>query len=321
MIKTIAVVTPGGDAPGMNPAIRAVVRSAISHGLKVKGIERGFDGLIHGDIREMSLKSASGIINRGGTILKTIRSRDFEKRGNREHAYEQLEHNKIDGMVVIGGDGSLRGASVIAKETGIPVVHIPASIDNDIPLTEETIGFDTAVNTALDAIDKIRDTASSHERIFIVEVMGRDSGFLALEVGLTAGAEIILIPEIKMTIPGVCRRLKDGIGRGKMSSIIVAAEGVGSSHEIAKVISRTLKVEVRVTVLGYIQRGGAPTADSRKLACIFGAKAVELLVGGAKGKMIAMKNNKIVAIDFDKVLKSKKRIDFEQYRLAERLSR
>lgn len=321
MIKTIAVVTPGGDAPGMNPAIRAVVRYAIFRGLKVKGIERGFDGLIHGEIRDMNLKSVSGIINHGGTILKTIRSRDFEKKKNREMAYRQLKRERIDGMIVIGGDGSLKGASVIAKEAKIPVMHVPASIDNDIPCTEETIGFDTAVNTALDAIDKIRDTASSHERIFIVEVMGRDSGFLALEVGLTAGAEIILIPEHKMTMSEVCKKIKDGINRGKMSSIIVVAEGFGKSNEIAAVIERKLKVEVRVTVLGYIQRGGTPTADSRRLACVLGAKAVELLIKGEKNKMVGAVGGKIVATDFDTVLRSNKHINFEDYRLAEKLSK
>ena len=320
MIKTIGVITPGGDAPGMNPAIRAVVRYAIFNGLRVKGIEHGFEGLIHGDIREMNLKSVSGIINRGGTILKTIRSRDFEKKMNREISYENLKRENIDGLVVIGGDGSLRGASVIAVEAKIPVVHIPASIDNDIPCTEETIGFDTAVNTALDAIDKIRDTASSHERIFIVEVMGRDTGFLALEVGLTAGAEIILIPERKRPLSAVCRRLKEGIDRGKMSSIIVVAEGFGKGSEIAKVISRSLNIEVRVTVLGYIQRGGSPTADSRRLASVLGAKAVELLLRGAGNRMVGTDGGKVIAVEFNKVLKSRKKINFDDYKLAEKLS-
>jgi len=321
MIRTIALVTPGGDAPGMNPAIRAVVRYAIFHGLKVKGIEHGFEGLIHGDIIEMGLKSVSGIINRGGTILKTIRSRDFEKKRNRLIAYENLKREHVDALVVIGGDGSLRGASVIAKETSLPVIHIPASIDNDIPCTEETIGFDTAVNTALDAIDKIRDTASSHERIFIVEVMGREAGYLALEVGLTAGAEIILIPEHKMSLGEVCKKLREGINRGKMSSIIVVAEGFGKASDIAKVVSRSLKVEVRVSVLGYIQRGGAPTAGSRRLALVLGARAVSLLLKGDKNKMVGMEEGKIVATDFDKVLRSRKNIDFGDYRLAEKLSK
>lgn len=321
MIKTLGLVTPGGDAPGMNPAIRAVVRYAIFNGLRVKGIEHGFEGLIHGNISEMNLKSVSGIINRGGTILKTRRSHDFEKRVNRDIAYENLKRENIDSLIVIGGDGSLKGASVIAKETNLSVIHIPASIDNDIPCTEETIGFDTAVNTALDAIDKIRDTASSHERIFIVEVMGREAGFLALEVGLTAGAEIILIPERKMTLGAVCKKLKDGIDRGKMSSIIVVAEGFGKGSDIAKVIARTLKVEVRVSVLGYIQRGGAPTADSRRLACVMGAKAVELLISGDKNKMVGVIGNKLVATHFEKVLRSRKKIDLEDYKLAGKLSK
>jgi 6-phosphofructokinase 1 len=321
MIKTLAVVTPGGDAPGMNPAIRAVVRYAIFNGLKVKGIERGFDGLIHGDIIDMDLRSVSGIINRGGTILKTIRSKDFQKKNNRQIAYANIEHNDIDALVVIGGDGSLRGAAVIAKEAGIPVMHVPASIDNDIPCTDETIGFDTAVNTALDAIDKIRDTASSHERIFIVEVMGRDAGFLALEVGLTAGAEIILVPERKIPVSDVCKKLKEGLDRGKMSSIVVVAEGYGKGADIAKVLERSLGVEVRVTVLGYIQRGGTPTADSRRLASVLGAKAVELLLNGQKNKMVGVLGGKVTATDFDKVFKARKTISVEDYKLAERLSR
>ncbi len=320
MIKTIGVVTPGGDAPGMNAAIRAVVRSAIFHGLKVIGVERGFEGLIRGEMREMDLKSVSGIISRGGTILKTIRCNDFKKKNYRKISIKNIGHAGIDGLVVIGGDGSLKGAASLARESNIPVIHIPASIDNDIPYTDDTIGFDTAVNTALDAIDKIRDTASSHERIFVVEVMGRHSGFLALEVGLTAGAEIILIPEVKVSMQKVCRRLKEGVNRGKLSSIVVIAEAVASGHEVAKVIKESLRVNVRVSVLGYIQRGGSPTSDSRKLASVLGAKAVELLKRGEKNKMLGIVANEIVTTDFTKVLKGKKKINLSDYKLAERLS-
>jgi 6-phosphofructokinase 1 len=320
MLKTIGVVTPGGDAPGMNTAIRAVVRSAIYHGLKVVGIERGYDGLIHGELKEMKLSSVSGIISRGGTILRTNRCKEFKNKSARAEGIRYLKEFGVDGLVVIGGDGSLRGASVLAKESGLPIIHVPASIDNDIPYTDETIGFDTAVNTALDAIDKIRDTAFSHERIFVVEVMGRESGFLALEVGLTAGAEIILIPEVKMTIAGVCKKLKDGIKRGKLSSIVVVAEGVASGAEVASAIKNSLNVEVRVSTLGYIQRGGVPTVDSRKLACILGAEAVKLLVLGKRNKMVGIVASKITATDFSKVLKAKKKIDLSQYKLAEMLS-
>lgn len=320
MIKTIGVVTPGGDAPGMNAAIRAVVRSAIFHGLKVIGVERGFEGLIHGEMREMDLKSVSGIISRGGTILRTIRCNDFKKKNYRKIAIKNINQARIDGLIVIGGDGSLKGAASLAGESIVPAIHIPATIDNDIPYTDDTIGFDTAVNTALDAIDKIRDTASSHERIFVVEVMGRHSGFLALEVGLTAGAEIILIPEVKVSMQKVCRRLKEGVNRGKLSSIVVVAEGAASGHNVAKVIRKKLRVNVRVSVLGYIQRGGSPTADSRKLASVLGAKAVELLKRGEKNKMLGIVANEIVTTDFTKVLKGKKKINLSDFKLAQRLS-
>jgi 6-phosphofructokinase 1 len=320
MIKVIGVMTPGGDAPGMNAAIRAVVRSAIFQGLKVIGVERGFEGLIRGEMREMGLGSVSGIISHGGTILKTIRSNNFRRKSSRRIAARNLKLAKIDGLVVIGGDGSMRAASILSKESGVRVVHIPASIDNDIPYTDDTVGFDTAVNTALDAIDKIRDTASSHERVFVVEVMGRDAGHLALEVGITAGVEVIMIPERKTSVLQVCSRLREGILRGKKSSIVVVAEGVASGHDVADVIRKKLKVNVRVSVLGYIQRGGSPTADSRKLASVLGAKAVELLVKGQRNKMVGVINNKIVATDFARVVKAKKKINMSDYKLAERLS-
>jgi len=320
MLKTIGIITPGGDAPGMNPAIRAVVRSAIFHGLKVIGIERGLEGLIEGEMRAMNLKSVSGIINRGGTILKTIRCKRYKLKKNREKAIKNMKIAGIQGLVVIGGDGSMRAAWETSKESGIPVIHIPASIDNDIPYTDDTIGFDTAVNTALDAIDKIRDTASSHERVFIVEIMGRHSGHLALEVGLTAGAEAIMIPEITSSISGICKKLKQGIKRGKKSSIIVVAEGAGSGIDIAKHVTKNLKLNVRVSVLGYIQRGGSPTSDSRRLASVLGSKAVELLIKGKKNKMVGVIGNKIVATDFSKVVRAKKKINLYHYKLAEKLA-
>ena len=320
MIKTIGVVTSGGDAPGMNTAIRAVVRTAIFHGLRVVGIDRGYDGLIGGDLHPMDLKSVSGIVNRGGTILHTVRCPDFRKKSFRKIAARQLKDHGIDALVVIGGNGSLGGAYDLQKDFGVISMVVPASIDNDIPCTDSTIGFDTAVNTALDAIDKIRDTAASHERIFIIEVMGRDNGFIALEVGLGAGAEIILVPEVKCDFNKVCKKLRDGIDRGKLSSIIVTAEGVCGGRDLGEYIKNKLKVDARVTVLGHIQRGGSPSAESRALACRLGSAAVELLIKGAKNKLVGMQNGVVVATDYARVLRTKKTIDMSLLGLAEKLS-
>jgi 6-phosphofructokinase 1 len=320
MIKTIGVVTPGGDAPGMNTAIRSVVRTAIFHGLRVMAIERGYAGLIGGDIHSMDLKSVSGIVNRGGTILHTVRCPEFKKKSFRKIAARQLKEHGIDALVIIGGNGSLGGAYDLQREFGIVSMVVPASIDNDIPCTDSTIGFDTAVNTALDAIDKIRDTAASHERIFIIEVMGRDNGFIALEVGLGAGAEIIMVPEVKCDFDRVCKRLREGLDRGKLSSIIVAAEGVCRGQDLAEYIIKKLKVDVRVTVLGHIQRGGSPSAESRALACKLGSAAVELLLKGKKNKLVGMQNGKFAAIDYAKALRTKKTIDRSVLGLAEKLS-
>jgi 6-phosphofructokinase 1 len=320
MIKTIGVVTSGGDAPGMNTAIRSVVRTAIFHGLRVMGIDRGYAGLIGGDISPMDLKSVSGIVNKGGTKLHTVRCPEFRKKSFRKIAARQLKDHGIDALVVIGGNGSLGGAYDMQKEFGTISMVVPASIDNDIPCTDSTIGFDTAVNTALDAIDKIRDTAASHERIFIIEVMGRDNGFIALEVGLGAGAEIILVPEVKCDFDRVCKKLREGLDRGKLSSIIVSAEGVCRGNDLAEYIIKKLKVDVRVTVLGHIQRGGSPSAESRELACKLGSAAVELLLKGQKNKLVGMQNGKIVATDFGKALRVKKTIDKSVLELAEKLA-
>lgn len=320
MIKTIGVVTPGGDAPGMNTAIRAVVRTAIFHGLRVMGIDRGYAGLIGGDIHTMDLKSVSGIVNRGGTILHTVRCPEFKKRSFRKIAARQMKEHGIDALIIIGGNGSLGGAYDLQKELGIVSMVVPASIDNDIPCTDSTIGFDTAVNTALDAIDKIRDTAASHERIFIIEVMGRDNGFIALEVGLGAGAEIILVPEVKCDFDKVCKKLRDGIDRGKLSSIIVTAEGVCKGSDLGAYISKKLKVDVRVTVLGHIQRGGSPSAESRSLACKLGSAAVELLLKGSKNKLVGMQSGKIALTDLSQAMRVKKTIDRSLLGLAEKLS-
>jgi len=319
-MRKIGVVTAGGDAPGMNAAIRSVVRTAIFNGLKVVGIERGYAGLIEGKIRPLNARSVSGIINRGGTVLKTARCEKIKTDEGIKKAADNLKVNKIDGLIVIGGDGSFRGASELYNVSGIPVVGVPATIDNDVAGTDTTIGFDTAVNTALFTIDRIRDTATSHERVFVVEVMGRKRGFLALAVGFAEGAEFILIPELKFDIEAICKKLKEGRKKGKTSEIIVMAEGAGDSSLIVKEIKKRTGYDVRLTILGHALRGGAPTAQSRILANQFGANAVELLLKGAKKRMVGVKGEKIVSVDLDYSWQQKKNIDEQLYRLAEILS-
>ncbi len=319
-IKKIGVVTTGGDAPGMNAAIRSVVRTAIFNGLEVAGIERGWEGLISGDLKPMDARSVSNILNRGGTILKTLRSPDFREKKSRERAYANLRTYGVDALVVIGGDGSLAASSNIFKENGTPCVVIPATIDNDLGLTDYTIGFDTAVNTAVDAIDKIRDTATSHERVFIVEIMGREHGFLALEVGLVCGAEMVLIPEKKFKVGDVVKALKANHKKGKSSSIIVMAEGAGDSSKLAKEISGKTGLDVRVSVLGHMQRGGCPSATSRNLASRFGEAAVELIVQKKFNRMVGIASNKITSWPIQEVLSSHKKIDLDALRLVDILA-
>ncbi|MFH1784165.1 MAG: 6-phosphofructokinase [bacterium] len=319
-MKKIGLLTAGGDAPGMNAAIRAVVRTAIYNGLTVMGIERGYEGLINNEMKPMSLGSVSGIINQGGTILKTVRCADIKTLKGQKKALSVLKKRAIEGLVAIGGDGTLKGALALHELGGIPVVGIPASIDNDVTGTEMTIGFDTAVNTALEAIDKIRDTATSHERTFIIEVMGRERGFLALEVGLAAGAEIILIPEVKYSLEAVCKKLEHGRDRGKSSSIIVMAEGAGSPFAIGEHIEEYVGSEVRVSVLGYVQRGGRPTALSRNLASKFGAAAVDLIRKGAKARAVILQKGRISSVSLSKACSKKKPIDMNLYELDAILS-
>jgi len=319
-LKRIGVVTAGGDAPGMNAAIRSVVRSAIHYSLEVIGFERGYRGLIRGETRSLKARSVSGIINLGGTILKTARCNEMKTSEGIEKAAETLKEHKIDGLVAIGGDGTFKGASKLYRVSGVPIIGVPATIDNDVYGTDTTIGFDTAVNTALSAIDKIRDTATSHERIFVVEVMGRERGFLALEVGLAGGAEIILLPEILFDMEKVCEKIRSAREAGKTSEIIVMAEGAGNSREVVRCISEKTGYQVRLTVLGYIQRGGIPTAKSRMLASQFGYHAVELLLNGEKKRMIGIKDGRINSIDLDQSWKVKKELDLGKYRLAEILS-
>ena len=314
-MKKIGVLTGGGDAPGMNAAIRAVVRMAVYFGWDVVGIEEGFSGLISNKFRQLNSAAVSGIIHQGGTILRSVRCPEFKQKANLKKAVKNIRADKIDGLIIIGGNGSLMGAHTLQKQ-GIAVNFIPASIDNDLFGTEETIGFDTAVNTALDAIDKIRDTATSHERIFLIEVMGRESGSLALEVGLAAGAEAILIPEIKFKIETLCGILKKGMKRGKKSYIIVVAEGAGKTSEIGKEIGKRVKGEIRVTTLGYLQRGGSPSADSRNLASRMGALAVKLFKDNKSGKMIGVTQGEILAVPIEKVYRRRKRVNLQTYRLA-----
>jgi len=319
-LKRIGIVTSGGDAPGMNAAIRTVVRLAHSRHLEVLGFERGWEGLLTNTFKPLGPRSVSGIINQGGTILYTSRCPEFQKREGVLKAAETLERNDVHGLVVIGGNGSFNGALDLSKESDIAIVGVPATIDNDVFGTDETIGFDTAVNTAVSEIDKIRDTAISHERVFIIEVMGRTRGFLALTVGLTVGAEIILVPEVKFETPDLIENIEDSRRRGKKSHIIVAAEGVGETRALAKEIEESTKSEVRLSVLGYSQRGGAPTARSRYLACLFGDKAVELILNEEKNKIVGLVGDKITAIDLEKSAKSTKPLDLKLLELAKELA-
>ncbi|MFO7152418.1 MAG: 6-phosphofructokinase [Bacillota bacterium] len=314
-MKRIGVLTSGGDAPGMNAAIRAVVRSAIFNGVEVYGIKRGYTGLLAKDYAEMSLRSVGDIIHRGGTILRTARSEEFKTKEGVEKALKNIEELGIEGLVVIGGDGSFRGALELAKR-GVPVIGIPGTIDNDIPCTDYTIGFDTAVNTVVEAVNKIRDTATSHERTFIIEVMGRESGYIALYSGLACGAETILIPEKPYTMKDLCDKIMNGYKRGKLHSIIILAEGAGNAYEVRDKIKEITGLESRIIVLGHLQRGGTPTAFDRIVASKMGGKAVELLLEGISGKMVGWVKGEIVVVDLEKVFSTKKPFDDELYELA-----
>jgi 6-phosphofructokinase 1 len=318
-MKKIGVLTSGGDSPGMNPAIRAVVRKAIYHDLEVYGIYGGYSGLINGNIKKLELGSVGDIIHRGGTMLYTARCPEFRTKEGQQKGIEQLKAHGIEGLVVIGGDGSYRGAKALTEQ-GYPCVGIPGTIDNDIPGTEFTIGFDTALNTVIDAIDKIRDTATSHERTFVIEVMGRDAGDLALWAGLSGGAETILIPEENYDMDEIIDRLTKGQERGKKHSIIVIAEGVTSGTEFGKKLQEATNFDTRVSVLGHIQRGGSPTAFDRVLAARLGARAVELLIEGKGGRAVGIGKNQIVDYDIIEALGRKHPLDMNLARLAEELS-
>lgn len=318
-IKRIGVLTSGGDAPGMNAAIRAVTRTAIFNDVEVIGVKRGFLGLMEGEFVKLELGSVGGIIQRGGTILQTARSERFKTEEGISEAIKRIEDAEIDGLVVIGGEGSFKGAWELERR-GVPTMGVPGTIDNDIAGTDYTIGFDTAVNTAVEAINKLRDTASSHERMFVVEVMGRKSGFIALMAGLASGAESILIPEVKFDIDEICERLVRGHKRGKTHSIIVVAEGVASANEIRDLVVGKTGYEVRVVVLGHLQRGGSPTAFDRILASRLGSKAVELLLKGISGRMVGFERNEVVSYELPYSWETLKTMDLELYRLAGVLS-
>jgi len=318
-MKRIGVLTSGGDAPGMNAAIRAVVRVAIYNGLKVSGIKRGYEGLLAGDIEDMNVSSVGDIIHRGGTKLQSARSMEFMTDEGFEKALNVLKMFQIDGLVVIGGDGSFKGAKKLAN-AGIPTMGIPGTIDNDLEYTDYTIGFDTALNTVVNAISNIRDTSSSHGRVNIIEVMGRHCGDIALHAGLAGGAESIIIPEIQNSVEDTCKKILEGKHRGKLHSIVILAEGVGKPFDLAETIEKNTSMETRVSVMGHLQRGGTPTAFDRTLASRFGAKAVELLIEGKKGRAIGIHGSKIIDMDINEALDLEKTVDEELYELARVLS-
>jgi len=322
-INRIAVLCSGGDAPGMNAAVRSVVRYALYLGIEVYGVLRGYQGLIEDDFVKMSLRSVSNIINRGGTILKTARCKEFTTKAGRKKAAYNLKKRDIEGMVVLGGNGSFKGAQILASEFGIKIIGVPCTIDNDITGSDMSIGSDTAVNTALDAIDKIRDTVTSMERIYVVEVMGRKEGYIAIRVGLGGGAEDILVPHTEYDIERMCDDIKKGRKKGKISWIIVVSEGVATAKDVEELIHEMTGYEVRSVTLGHIQRGGSPTAYDRILASRLGAAAVEAIARGNSNKMVGMCANKAVLTPLSyasKHCKEKVALDKELYRLTKILS-
>ncbi len=318
-MKKIGILTSGGDAPGMNSAIRAVVRASIYNDIEVVGITEGYKGLIDGQIIDMNLSSVADIIHRGGTMLRSSRSDEFKTEEGFNRALNVLKVFNIDGLVVLGGDGSLRGAEKLSK-AGIPSIGIPCTIDNDLGYTDYSIGFYTAVETVVDAISKLRDTSTSHGRANIVEVMGRECGDIALYSGLAGGAESIIIPEVDFNIDDVAEKLMRGRNRGKLHHIILLAEGVGDAYSIREELTSLTGVDTRVTILGHIQRGGTPSAFDRILGSEMGRLAVELLLDGKKGRALGIKDNKLINLDITKALDTKKELKFELYETAKQLS-
>ncbi|MBE7029930.1 MAG: 6-phosphofructokinase [Ruminococcaceae bacterium] len=319
-IKTIGVLTSGGDAPGMNAAIRSVVRCGIGLGLRVMGIKKGYRGLINGEIEEMTLRSVSDMLQRGGTILQTARCKEFTTEAGVKKAAEVARIFGIDALVVIGGDGSFRGALDMSRH-GFPVIGIPATIDNDIGCSEYTLGFDTALATAMEAIDKIRDTAGSHDRCNVVEVMGRNAGYIALDVAIATGAEVVLVPEIPFDMAeDVIKPLIDARNRGKKHYIIINAEGIGNSEKIAREVEEKTGIETRATILGHVQRGGSPSVTDRVMASHMGFHAVELLVKGEYNRVVVKKDGKITSMDIEEALATKKPLPDRGIAVAKLLS-
>ena len=319
-MKTIGVLTSGGDAPGMNAAVRAVVRSACENGMRVMAIRRGYNGLMYGDMYEMNLRSVSNIINRGGTVLYSARSPEFKTEEGLQKALDVAKEVGLDGVVVVGGDGSFRGARDLSLR-GLPCVGVPGTIDNDIACSDYTIGYDTAMNTVLEMVDRLRDTSESHDRCTVVEVMGRRAGYIALNAGIACGATTILIPEVEYDFQrDVIDRMKRTQLTGKKHFIIIVAEGIGGVEEMAKRIEAETGVETRATVLGHVQRGGHPTVRDRVTASLMGYKAVELLKEGIGNRVIAMKKDEIVDYDIFEALNMKKTLDIEMYKIAHEIS-
>ncbi len=322
-MKKIGVLTSGGDAPGMNAAIRAVVRACVFNDVECYGIFKGYDGLINGDFKRLNVRSVAKILGRGGTILKSARSDEFRTPEGRAMAYEACKKHGIDGLITIGGNGTFTGANIFYKEFGVPVIGIPGTIDNDLYGSDNTIGYDTATNTVVDAIDKIRDTANSHNRLFFVEVMGRDAGFIALRAGIATGAIAVMLPEEELTIDELIAILEKGAASNKTSSIVIVAEGDanGGAYEVAqKVNAKYAQYETRVTVLGHIQRGGAPSAWDRVLASRLGVAAVEGLIGGEMDKMVGLVNDQIQYTPLETSISMKFQLNKEELRIAKILS-
>lgn len=322
-MKKIAVLTSGGDAPGMNACIRAVVRTSIANNLEVVGIRRGYQGMIEGDFVDLPSHAVANIIQRGGTMLKTARSQDFFSKEGRQKAFDNLNQAQIDGVIAIGGDGTFTGASIFNKEHKIPFIGIPGTIDNDLYGTDYTIGYDTAINTVVEVVDKIRDTASSHNRLFFIEVMGKDAGFIALRSGIATGAEAILIPETTTYIDELIAKLERGRRKNKTSGIVIVAEGdeTGGAYKVAeKVKEKFNHYDTRVSILGHLQRGGAPSAMDRVLASKLGNQAVLSLLAGETNKMVGVINNKVVLTTFSKAIKHNKEINKDLLQLVETLS-
>ena len=319
-IKKIGVLTSGGDAPGMNAAIRAVVRSGIYNGIKVYGVKKGYNGLINGDIEHMSARSVGEILQKGGTILQTARCLEFKEEAGMKKAIENAKKAELDGLVVIGGDGSFRGARDLCR-LGLPTIAMPGTIDNDIDCSEYTIGYNTCLNTVISAVDKLRDTSSSHERCSVVEVMGRHAGYIAVEAGIACGAELVLIPEFEFDFErDVINVIKKGIKRGKKHCIVIVAEGVGGAEKMAKRIQEETGMESRATILGHIQRGGSPTAYDRVIASQMGVRCVELLLEGKQNRIVCMQNGKVTDVDIEDGLAMKKELSPELMGLIRKLS-